>query len=273
MKKKSSKLKKSSKRSSKKISKISKNKRSKRTGSTKSENDLIFEKIKKLKSFAVIYADFKNPRRNPEDYDATSSIKLSDSFAAWRDANEPNVEYISQLQRMNDDELDRHFARKNPRINSRINSHTILRTNLRTNPKLRRNPGGGWIFQGRFANKWDGIRGRNIIDDILSKNGEFYAQLRDKKDGSWHVALVSKSDDTITIINVFNEIFDQLGFKGIGATEWEDIRIGYKSRGFELLNKKDSRWYAVKVLGAKNNVFTVGEVKYPLSGPMYPVGF
>lgn len=312
MKKKSSKL--SSKRLTKRksVKKISKH----------SQEKLILDKIKKLKSVAVVYADFKNPRKNPANHE---EYPLSDSFAAWRDANQPDTEYISRLQRMSDDDFDQHFARKNPsrqglehytkvgifpleniqcnfcgkkgstisdinhdsgcpnysknKIKRLENYKGYLDSYNFVNPSskfTRRNPGGGWIFEStkyspKFLSKFDAIRGRNVSDDILNKNGDFYVQIRDRKDGGWYIALVNRrslGDNIINIKNIVSEVFEDLTFTGIGAREWEDLRIGYKSKGFELLNKRDNLWYSV-LASVHNNKVTVMDVKMKLSGPMF----
>ncbi len=213
-------MKKSSKKLRKKSSKVKSSKR------TSSQEKLIKDKIKKLKSFTLLHTEFKNPSQ----------------FGALR---------VS---------------------------------------RLRKNPGGGWVFIGRFANKWDGIRGKNVFDDILSRSGEFYVQLRDKKDGAWYIALVNrnrvpfdnrfgldgmieKGDNIIEVQKIFSEVTEILEFTGIGANEWEDLRIGYQSRGPELLNKKDRSWYAVNSIMSRNGKINVIDVRYKLSAPMYPVGF
>lgn len=165
---------------------------------------------------------------------------------------DPNIN--ETLQNMSDDEYSR---LRNPK--------------LRNRDCIRKNPGGGWIFEGKFANKWDAFRS-------LEKSlfGKFNAQVRDRKDHSWWDVIVfrdfqsvgltpagaSKFSNIIKIINLQSEYRKVPEFTGKDKNDWTDWRIGYDSGGVELLDKKGT-WWSVNVW-IRNEVIGVIDVRYPV---------
>lgn len=153
-----------------------------------------------------------------------------------------------------------------------------LTADWRRNPsRIRSNPGGGWIFEGKFPNKWDAIRPESFTERSLhSRNGDFIVEVRDRKDGSWWKVLankkyivddlsggINKKNNVINVKQLISEVDRHLVFRGLRSSDWVDIRIGYNSGGPELLDK-DGIWYSVNLRDLGNWTFDVGDIRYPI---------
>lgn len=157
-----------------------------------------------------------------------------------------------------------------------------LTADWRKNPSIMRsNPGGGWIFEGKFPNKWDAIRPESFTERSLhSRDGDFIVEVRDRKDGSWWKVLankkfivddlsggiqsrIDKRNNVINVIRLISEVNRHLVFRGLRSSDWVDLRIGYNSGGPELLDK-NGIWYSVNLRDLGNWTFDVSDIRYPI---------
>lgn len=122
--------------------------------------------------------------------------------------------------------------------------------------RRKKNPGGGWIFKGKYANKWKAFRflsGRELFNGMTG-----YAEVKDKDE--WWKVVVNREENIINILEIAEPMEVKYRFSGKSSHLWIDWRIGFNSQGPELQDSK-GHWWSANIIKSGNNINVV-DVRY-----------